>query len=260
MLRDMRASTLAGEAGLLVSAVVDTLLSFARAGNLAPRTLWDVRLRLRRLDVDVTFSVRGGTDDVYSVLPRREGVVHDALLDRLRPGDVFVDGGANIGYYTVLAARRVGPSGQVIGIEPIPPTLGQLRRNVAENGASNVALHAVALGAAPGVLVLQVAGGMYGLGSPDSREGGQAFEVPVATLDSLCGGLPRIALVKLDVEGGELAALQGAEQVLARTAALVVECNKDAPAIHDLLSRHGFTVRPLSFATYVLAERKEDRA
>src|SRR5262249_684607 len=63
----------------------------------------------------------------------------------LRPGDVFVDVGANVGYFSPLAARAVGPLGRVIAFEPTPPTLEELRHNVALNDLQNVTVHGEAV-------------------------------------------------------------------------------------------------------------------
>src|SRR5689334_3802567 len=61
-----------------------------------------------------------------------------AIRRLLGPGDLFVDIGANIGYFSVLAARSVGAEGRVIAIEPAPPTVAKLRDNLDLNGLSNV--------------------------------------------------------------------------------------------------------------------------
>ena len=58
--------------------------------------------------------------------------------NRLRPGDLFVDIGANVGYYALLAAKRVGPSGAVVAIEASPSIACRLRENIALNGFTNI--------------------------------------------------------------------------------------------------------------------------
>jgi FkbM family methyltransferase len=60
------------------------------------------------------------------------------ISDRLKPGDLFVDIGANIGYFSLLASRIVGKSGRVVAIEPSLPTFGLLQRNLSLNRARNV--------------------------------------------------------------------------------------------------------------------------
>lgn len=64
-----------------------------------------------------------------------EPAISAFVRSRLEPGDSFIDVGANIGYYTVLASRRVGPSGSVYAVEASPKICSRLRRNVALNGA-----------------------------------------------------------------------------------------------------------------------------
>jgi hypothetical protein len=58
----------------------------------------------------------------------------------LRPNDIFVDVGANDGYFSLLASSLVGPSGQVVALEPIPSTAGELRANILLNGFTNIAI------------------------------------------------------------------------------------------------------------------------
>ena len=79
-----------------------------------------------------------GTDDFYYALPRREGSVHDFIVSVLKEGDVFVDVGANIGYYTILGSKLVGSKGLVIAVEPVPDTVKILRFNLRLNDIKNV--------------------------------------------------------------------------------------------------------------------------
>src|SRR3954466_14688534 len=67
------------------------------------------------------------------------------LEGRLRPGDVFVDVGANVGYFPLLASRLVGTEGRVVAVEPFPRTNAVLRRNVAASGVENVRVEDVAV-------------------------------------------------------------------------------------------------------------------
>lgn len=63
-----------------------------------------------------------------------------AIRKILRPGDIFIDIGANIGYFSVLAARLVGPTGRVFAFEPVPPTVERLRHNIKINGVNNITI------------------------------------------------------------------------------------------------------------------------
>ena len=75
----------------------------------------------------------------------------DYLKQALRPGMVFVDGGANVGYFTLLAAKLVGESGRVYAFEPEPRNFGLLERSVERNDAGNVVLTQAALADRAGV-------------------------------------------------------------------------------------------------------------
>jgi len=143
----------------------------------------------------------------------------EAMLSLLNPGDVVIDGGANIGLFTTVAAARVGSGGRVVACEPSPTTMELLRENVGLNGFGWVELKEVALAAEPGRLRLQVFSPGSGFSSfaPESTESAREVEVAVTTLDDLAGQhLARTTLVKLDVEGSELLALRGASQLIER--------------------------------------------
>ena len=84
----------------------------------------------------------------------------EALWRLAQPGDIVVDGGANIGYATSILAARVGPRGKIHNFEPDPRSFDELQRNVAgwedrgQRGA--FVLHAAALGARSGTATLQI--------------------------------------------------------------------------------------------------------
>jgi len=154
------------------------------------------------------------------------------LLRRLlRPGDGFVDAGANIGYFTLLASRCVGPSGRVDAYEPDPFNYQRLQQHVQDNGAANVRAHALALSdeaqSLQFVHVEDSARGNHGMSGsflpPDAP--GQRFTVQAVRLDQHLQGAPR--LIKIDIEGGEYRALGGMSGILASThpPALIIEHN-----------------------------------
>jgi FkbM family methyltransferase len=141
------------------------------------------------------------------------------MLSLLKPGDVVIDGGANIGLFTVLAAGGVGSQGRVIACEPSPTTMALLRANVERNDFNWVELREVALADAPGRLSMHVfdPGSGFSSFAPADAGGAREVEVEVTTLDELAGEmLDRLALVKLDVEGAELRALRGAARIFER--------------------------------------------
>ena len=183
--------------------------------------------------------------------------VHDAILGKLRPGDVFIDGGANIGYYTVLGARAVGPSGTVVAIEAALSTANQLAHNLEMNGIANAFIVNKAIQGDPdvGAVELHITKGNFGMASLVSdheRRHPPPSRVDASTIDNICNIYGHIRLIKLDVEGAELSALMGAKNTLAKTDYVVVECNELESEISELLSGEGFAVEKLHFTTYVL--------
>lgn len=155
----------------------------------------------------------------------------DIVAAHLRPGMTVVDVGAHVGYYTALAAERVGPAGRVIAIDPSPYVLARLRRMVASSGLRHVAVLPVALSDAEGEALLHL-----GLGArnhaPTLVAHGHTQTTPVKTrtLDALATelGLEQVDLLKLDVEGWEPQVLRGAARLLeaGRVGAVLCEVNE----------------------------------
>jgi FkbM family methyltransferase len=131
----------------------------------------------------------------------------------LRPGDNFVDGGANVGAYTLLAASLVKPTGRVDAFEPAPLEARRLRENVALNRLEGVQVHEAALGEAPGHarFTLDRMSGNRLWPADDERP--ETTVVRVTSIDDELSGT--YAMAKLDLEGAEPLALRGAEQNLA---------------------------------------------
>ncbi len=139
--------------------------------------------------------------------------VDDFFLACLRPGDVVVDAGANIGYYSLLSSTIVGGQGKVYAIEAHPRIYDYLSANIRLNRAASVKTFHTALGSNEGHIRFS-----------DKRKDdlNQVTEegniiVPLKTLDSLPLSGEPIRLLKIDVEGYEKFVLEGAEKVLART-------------------------------------------
>ena len=137
----------------------------------------------------------------------------------LAPGDVFVDGGANVGLFTLAAAARVGASGKVIAFEPAREVRLRLTENVTLNRLVQVDIVPFALSAAPGEATFRsfdLAGAGLNHLSPVDGEGGHVESVTLTTLDSAVSPTDRrrLTLIKLDLEGAEHAALRGASEIL----------------------------------------------
>jgi FkbM family methyltransferase len=158
----------------------------------------------------------GGGASVY--VNRVEPAQTEALLRLLKPGQIFFDVGANVGYYTLLASRVVGPSGRVLAFEPVPRNVSYLHRHVALNGADNVSLIPIAC-SDRSALEAFVAGPNWATGrlmdpQPRPPEGRVEYAVTVA-IDEIVrksGLVPDV--LKIDVEGAEERVLKGAEKTL----------------------------------------------
>jgi FkbM family methyltransferase len=147
-----------------------------------------------------------------------EPEVQSTLDDLITPGDAFYDLGANVGFFTLLGARLVGPSGHVIAVEPQPAAVEGLRHNVELNGFRNVTVIEAAVSDVPGQSEFHVSGeGILEWGALGPGSGGvPTFEVRVTTVDALLSAesLPPPSVVKLDVEGAEAGALRGMTETL----------------------------------------------
>ncbi|HTZ05148.1 MAG TPA: FkbM family methyltransferase [Gaiellaceae bacterium] len=195
------------------------------------------------------------------------------MRDALAPGGTAIDVGANVGVYTVAAARHVGQGGRVLAVEADDEYVPRLRSNLARNGLANVEVVAAAAGSADGEVELIIAADRaFSSIKPlvSYRGAGATRTVPQLRLDTLWrdAGEPGVGFVKIDVEGAELEVLAGAGDLLARCRpALVVEVN---PGTEDEVRRRlgalGYRdVTPAGFskanrAYSAGAERVDDRA
>ena len=184
----------------------------------------------------------------------------EALFRLASPGDIVIDGGANIGYATSILGARIGKTGTVHSFEPNPRVFGELRKNVAlweERGQRGAfVLHQEALGADEGFATLHVPdssdsnAGRARIESSRIDEPGTRLDVTVTALDNLFANGEKISVVKLDLEGFELTALQGMQKLLheRRIDAIVFEEHDAYPArTHDFLKRAGYSIFGLDY-------------
>jgi FkbM family methyltransferase len=190
-----------------------------------------------------------------TLLEKEAGTVR-FLRDDVRPGDVFYDIGANIGLYTLVAARRVGGEGVVYAFEPHGANVMNLLRNVAENGLRDrVNVVSAALNDSSGFFRFDYRSAEPGsaLSRLESKGAvGEEFapvftELKYATsVDALVAeGVIRPAdLVKLDVDGNEPLVLRGMQEQLSgnrRPRAVQVEIDPDTrEQVHDLMQGYGY--------------------
>jgi FkbM family methyltransferase len=151
-----------------------------------------------------------------------------AALSRLvQPGMVACDIGSHLGYLTLVLARLVGPSGRVYAFEPLRRHVKLLRRTLARNRLAQVTVVAQAVGERTGLATLEEwpNDAMNRIAGGTAVWKGKTVQVPMTTLDDWAarmGGLERLDLIKLDVEGQELAALQGTAGLLRRCRTRIV--------------------------------------
>lgn len=152
----------------------------------------------------------------------------------IRPGDRFVDVGANVGYFTCLAARQVGPTGRVYAFEPDRQNFRLLKKSVRANRFSHVTHHHAAVGAETGRIQLfqsLVNGTDHRTypctEGPESKEPAvnsgdirHATSVKCVRLDDLIS--TPIDVLKIDIQGAETAAFAGMEQLIRRSPGIVI--------------------------------------
>jgi FkbM family methyltransferase len=140
----------------------------------------------------------------------------------LKPGMCFIDIGANEGFYSIYASKKVGPTGKVFSFEPSPRERPWLERNVRVNQLTNVTISPLALANVPGEAVLNLAdaehNGQNSLG-PFGHQGvtcADSIRVELNTLDHLreSGKIPKPDVIKIDVEGAEFKVLTGSIKTL----------------------------------------------
>ena len=139
-----------------------------------------------------------------------------AHIDKLKEGDVFVDIGANIGYFSFYAAKKVGSRGKVYAFEPSDREYERLLKGIEKNQLTNILTYNLALSDHTGVVKLMIEPFHTGLNAMASEETNSSKSVvtkPCDTLDHVMNGA-EIELVKLDVEGAEHLVLKGAERLL----------------------------------------------
>ena len=141
----------------------------------------------------------------------------------LKPGDTFIDIGANIGYETIWGAFLVGASGSVYSFEPIAHLAEQIKESLMLNQFSNVHLIQKASGEKEGVATIYFHPEDAGLTSFENKLGAtESASVEITTVDTELAGKETVTLIKLDVEGYEYESLRGAENLLKKYHPVIV--------------------------------------
>jgi len=186
------------------------------------------------------------------------------LVQRLiKPGMVVVDVGAHVGYYTLLAARAVGPFGKVYAFEPEPHNHALLLKNIELNRYGNIVVEEKAVSCRNGRSTLYLTAldsGRHSLHLHSSQGRGH---IPVATM-TLDGffeseGWPRVDLIKIDVEGSEKDVLDGMERLFQKSNALTMILEFNPSLLQSAgVDVHQFPTIPasLGFKIYLIDEQE----
>jgi FkbM family methyltransferase len=191
----------------------------------------------------------GGANPGYA-MGTTEPLVQAFLADMLRPGLVFYDIGANVGFFSVLGARQVAPSGGAYAFEPFLENVRVLRRNVELNGFENVEVRPIAVGERPGHAYLspgkeQTQGR---ISDDDGTDGSKRIAVEVTTVDEEvhAGRIAPPDVIKIDIEGAEVAAIRGMLATLREhRPVLICELHGTNKPVAELLRAIGYRLSVL---------------
>ncbi|EAW36173.1 FkbM family methyltransferase [Lyngbya sp. PCC 8106] len=223
------------------------------------------RLGIRNRDVIIEQGVgaglrfNSGTSNPDYALGVNELSVQQALVDCLKPGDIFYDIGAHVGFFTAITARQVGSQGKVYAFEPDPQNATRLQANMQLNHFQNVTLFQKAVsnyGGQGELLLAEYPGGhtLATAGTPPDLKG--AITVELVCIDDLVTQhiLEPPSVVKIDVEGAELEVLQGMAATIQQYHPIILYEVDDATPqklaekrtpIQNFLQGYGYQIQPL---------------
>lgn len=179
------------------------------------------------------------------------------LVGLCRPGDVAVDVGAMIGYYTLILAKNVGPGGRVFAFEPDPRNFELLSENVAMNDYQHVTLRQAVVGDRSGRTELFPASEeMRGDNRAYPTPGRDPVPVDMVALDDVVDG--PVDIVKIDVQGFEVQVLDGMEDLIGRSKQLTMLVEYAPPWLVDAGTDPGDLLRRLRGLGFALFEIDEE--
>lgn len=183
--------------------------------------------------------------------------VTNALVDVLKDGDVFLDLGANIGYYSMLAAGIVRESGKVISFEPNQQNLQLLFSSIVENQFKNIEVYPLAASDAPMILKLTSFGSNGYLEAAPAGNSNFQF-VQSVVVDEILQHESRINVIKMDIEGYETLALRGMEKLIRKHRPIIFtefspwhikhRCQVEPQDYLRQLTQHGYALSVIEFS------------
>jgi len=223
--------------------IVRKTLNFALS-NLKPKSVVvDGNQMLLDKDDSMRLSILG----IYEPL----AVKH--FQNSIKPGDTVLDIGAHIGYYTLMAAKRVGKKGKVYAFEPNQDNCALLTKNLKLNNFKNVVLVNKAVSRSSGKVkffLSNVSTGMHSLIDIDNKSE-NIIEIEAVSLNDFFGKkIPTVSIIKMDIEGGEYAALDGMDRLLKKNKHMtiliefspysIIKAEKSPRDFLNLLMSYGF--------------------
>jgi FkbM family methyltransferase len=190
-------------------------------------------------------------DPLYSIVGQEDYEREPGFA--ILPGQVVVDLGANLGVFATRAAKRVGPAGRVLAVEPHPDNFRRLQGNARRNGLVWLECVQAAAGDRDGETALFVH--ERGINHSIVRGSGESVTVPLRTVDALVRerGLARVDFLKIDIEGAVPAALRGAVETIRRFRPLIAlerDSEAESEGLDEILVSHGYERRDDGVFTY----------
>lgn len=256
ILKNVNGTSVKVQLGLIFSAIIDTFFCLVCPSRVSSFKVY-VSGVVYIKNYNVYFFLRKFSDDILHVLPGMELDVHDLILGLLEENDTFVDVGANVGYYSILASRIVGEKGQVISIEPYPSTAEVLGLNVRINNLRNIRLVPKVAWSKKSTISMHVPTGHYGWATTYGKwRESESCSVEAMPLDAICEEVASVKLLKIDVEGSEYQVLRGARETLKKARYVILEVSRDTDRVMRLLGRASFKIYRLKYPRYVYAKRE----
>jgi FkbM family methyltransferase len=209
---------------------------------------------IRHQDVMISHGVAAGLRfnaagaNAGYALGTTEPLVQELVRTIVKPRDVLYDIGANVGFFTVLTARLVGPAGAVIAFEPLPETAKAARRNADLNGFTHVTVFTAAVGRRAGAAKLELREESTWARLADESTTGPTVDVEVVAIDDLvdAGRLRPPDFVKIDVEGAEIDVIEGMRRTIsAHRPVILCEMHGRNAAFASLMESLDYSVRSL---------------
>lgn len=181
-----------------------------------------------------------------------EPEVQTALQQYLRPGMIFYDIGANIGFFSLLAARIVGKDGRVIAFEADPEIAARLRAHVTRNDFRAVSVEEKAVWSEPGAVFFArtdpATSPDRGLGHVVANGAGDTIQVNAVSLDEYVRTVPAPDFLKCDVEGAEVEVFRGAQRLLTEKRPVILcemHSGENQRVLLEEFARFGYTSKSI---------------